>query len=41
MVHKEGAGMFRCPKCKSKHVDADDVDGKRFHYCLECGFEEK
>lgn len=40
MVHQHGAGDWRCPKCRSKHVDADEVKGKLVHYCMECGYHE-
>jgi len=40
MVHMHGAGNWKCPKCGSRHIDADEVEGKLVHYCLECGYKE-
>lgn len=40
MVHTHGAGDWKCPKCGSKHIDADEIKGKLIHYCMECGYRE-
>jgi len=42
MVHTaRPEDKYKCSKCGSSHVDVYDMDGKRRHACLDCGFEEE